>query len=183
MWLRWMETKQVDLGQSRALKWGWRGIVVRSNCPRLIGLIGIAALMAPGCQRGSDLRGVQGSVTYDEQPIASGTIEFMPAAGTKGAMAGAVIQDGSYTVPKDRGVHVGGKYKVSVVAIQKTGRKVAEMTDKDGRGLDEFANYIPAQYNSATKLEVQISTDNPNRHDFHLKNDSQPAADPAEATK
>ena len=157
--------------------------MVRGISPRLTWIFCIAALVAGGCGSGSDLRGVQGQVTLDIQPIATGTIEFTPTAGTKGALAGAVIQDGLYTVPKDRGVHVGGHYKVSIVSMKKTGRKVAEMTGKDGRALDEFANYIPAQFSSATTLQVQISGDNPNHLDFHLKNDTQPTADHAEATK
>jgi hypothetical protein len=151
--------------------------------PRLTQLVGLVLLFAAGCQGSSDLRGIQGSASYDGKPIESGTIEFVPTGGTKGATAGAIIQSGSYTVPRNLGVHVGGKYKVSIVAMKKTGRKVAEMTGKDGHALDEFASYIPAQFNSATKLEVEISGDNPNRLDFHLKNDGSPIAERAEAAK
>ena len=96
--------------------------------------------------------------------------------GTKGPLAGAGIQDSRYEVPQIHGVLAGGTYKVSIVSMKKTGRKVPEFTDKNGKSLDEFANYVPAQFSSVTTLRVKISGDNPNRVDFHLKSDGQPGA-------
>jgi hypothetical protein len=74
-------------------------------------------------------------------------------------------------VPQDRGVRAGGKYKVSIVSMKKTGNPVPGFSDKDGKPLDEYANYIPAEYNSRTQIEVQISDEWVNTFDFHLKKD------------
>src|SRR4051794_13876133 len=131
--------------------------MVRGISLRLSWILCIATLVACGCGSGSDLRSVYGNVTLDDRPVATGTIEFTPLKGTKGPLAGASIQDSRYEVPQQHGVLVGGTYKVSIVSMKKTGRKVQEFTDKNGKSLDEFANFVPAQFNSATTLQVKIT--------------------------
>lgn len=135
-------------------------------------LISFAMLLFHGCAPTSDLRGVQGSVTFEDQPVASGTIEFTPVKGTKGALTGSEIQGGAYSVPQDHGVHTGGTYKVSIVSMRKTGKIVQGLTTPDGKPMDEYANYIPTEHNSSTKIEVKISDESINKIDFHLKKDS-----------
>lgn len=133
-------------------------------------LVATALFLAGGCGGGSDLRRAWGNVSLEGQPIAYGTIEFTPVKGTKGQSAGAVIQHGEYEVPADHGVLAGGSYKVVIVAMKETGATVPGMTDEKGRPLKEFANAIPAQYNSASTLEVTASAErSKNRFDFPLK--------------
>lgn len=137
--------------------------------PRWIAALAIVAVC--GCAPKSELRGVQGAISFDDQLLASGTIEFTPVAGTKGALAGAAIAEGRYSVPQDRGVHTGGKYKVSIISMKKTGSTVPGFSDKDGKPLDEYANFIPKEYGSNSKIEVKISDEWVNKFDFHLKKD------------
>jgi len=145
--------------------------MVHSKGFRPTWIFGVAALVACGCAPTSPLRGVQGTVTLEREPVASGTIEFTPVNGTKGAPAGAAVENGSYLVPQAHGVRVGGTYKVSIVAMKKTGRKVEGFGGKDGKPLDEFAKYIPDEYNSASKLTVRVTDDPVNHIDFPLKKD------------
>jgi hypothetical protein len=128
-------------------------------------------LLVSGCGPHSDLRGVEGRVTLDGQPVTAGTIEFTPTSGTKGGLAGASIEAGSYSVPQERGVRAGGTYRVSIVAMKKTGKHVEGFRGPDGKPLDEFANYIPVEYNSASKVTVRITSNYVNHIDFPLMRD------------
>jgi hypothetical protein len=137
---------------------------------RLMCVAALATILISGC-RGSELRRVWGKVTFDGESIQEGTIEFSPVDGTHGPSAGGAIRDGTYEVPKEHGLLANGTYKVAIIAMKKTGRAAPEFADQNGAALPEYANYIPSQFNSATKLKVSIAEDESNEFIFHLSKD------------
>src|SRR5438552_15350285 len=81
---------------------------------RLLVLVGLVALSS-GCSDGKGI--VNGTVTFDGQPVASGMVTFVKQGGEL-AREGAVIKDGSFQalVPP-------GKYKLELNAQKVTGKR------------------------------------------------------------
>jgi hypothetical protein len=127
----------------------------------------IAAIVA-GCNRGPMLQRAWGTVTLKGQEIQSGTIEFTPIDGTTGSSAGSIIRNGRYEVPAAHGLLAGGKYKVVVVCMAKTGKIVEDFQNVDGKPLYEYANIIPSSFSGSSKLVVNVSGDEDNQFNLHL---------------
>src|SRR5262249_32721442 len=78
----------------------------------------LTALVRAGCGGAPDdlpRQPVYGRVRLNGEPLAQGTIQFQPDGGPRAAAisGGALIQDGSYSIPRDQGL-VPGHYKVSI---------------------------------------------------------------------
>lgn len=83
-------------------------------------------------------------------------------------MVMAVIKDGKYQVPRDKGM-IAGKYKV-VISAPAPGGKVA-VADAPPGDPSGFVNkeLIPAEYNVNSKEFVEIGTGKPNVFDYDIK--------------
>jgi hypothetical protein len=117
----------------------------------------VSLLSLAGCGRPSDVL-VEGTVTYDGQPVEEGAIGFMPTeAGTHSQ--GAVIKNGRFT------------------AMVRPGKKRIEIRgsrplkpDPGDQGLTPGReDFIPAKFNSATTLTADIRADGENRLSFDLR--------------
>jgi len=110
---------------------------------------------------------VQGSVTFDGQPVEEGTIAFEPADG-KGTSAGGTIKDGKYTLSGESAVQPGKKI-VRINAVRKTGQKVeAGPPSPPGTMVEQVERYIPAKYNRQSTLTCEVTASGSNQHDFPL---------------
>jgi hypothetical protein len=131
-----------------------------------VGLLLAGALLG-GCGPGVEGRyPIRGKVTYNGEPVASGSIVFVPAdPDAKGMIrAGGTITDGQYYIPAKYGAYP-GSHKVEIVWRKPTGRKV--MADDPPMPVDERVNVIPAKYNQQTELAVEIKREE-NVFDFAL---------------
>lgn len=118
-----------------------------------------------GCGSSSTVP-VSGQVTFDGKPIENGEIVFTPVEGTAGPTTGGSITNGKYEVPGEKGLLIGGKYRVEINGFANTGRKIEAAP---GYFVDAADNFIPASYNSESTLQVTISADSPDsRNDFAL---------------
>lgn len=117
-----------------------------------------------GTQRGS----VSGTITFDGAPVAEGVISLQPTGDTEGPSAGGHVQAGRYTIAAARGPFP-GRYRVEITASRKTGRVVkAEGLGDGNQTIDESEQFIPAQYNAKSTLEVEIKAGR-NTANFDLK--------------
>jgi hypothetical protein len=108
----------------------------------------VAALVTLGCGDGGAVGKVSGTVTYDGRPLERGQIKFVPASGPT---AGAVIEDGKYTVTK---VSV-GTAKVTISGIKAAGKKkLYDTPDAPERGLAQ--ELLPAKYNEKSELSFEV---------------------------
>jgi hypothetical protein len=128
---------------------------------------GAALSVAVGCGGAPETVDVSGKVTFDGEPVADGQIEFEPQGA--GRMAFAAITAGQYATPRDRGVQP-GNYLVRITASRPTGKKA----DADSFIRDEAAaaineQFVPAKYNSASELQIEIEPAASAVHDFELK--------------
>lgn len=106
---------------------------------------------------------VSGSVSFNGEPVAKGTLMFIPHADVKGSPVQIECTDGKYTSPS-KGIPV-GMNKVQILAVKKTGKK---FKNPDNVMEDEYVQYIPTQFNEESTLNVEIKKGS-NTHDFILK--------------
>ena len=72
-------------------------------------------LLFSGCGKAGP--SVVGTVLLDGDPLPSGRIRFVPVEGTRGPDAGAVIEEGKYSVGKGLAV---GKYRVEIHGLKES---------------------------------------------------------------
>jgi len=95
-------------------------------------------------------------------------MRLFPMGETEGDGAGVPIKGGTFSLPEDSGLTSGG-YRVSIIGIRKTGRKIRNQEHRPGdpKTFDETVQYIPQRYNVRTELQVQLQA-GPNEKDFEL---------------
>jgi hypothetical protein len=108
---------------------------------------------------------ISGTVTLDGKPLDHGDITLNPIEA--GPSAGGTITDGVFTIARFAGPSA-GKYRVMIMAIRPTGRRVRDADGPPGSTVAELANVIPARYNTRTELEVDVKREGPNQYTFEL---------------
>jgi hypothetical protein len=131
----------------------------------------LAVGLVAGCAGGDELprESVWGTVTLDNQPLATGVIQFSPADKAAGAAlnsAGGQITDGKFSISREQGL-VPGKYSVAINAASKTERTKPAQVGA-GKMSDLAKELIPAEYNSATTLTADVKKGGGNDFTFTL---------------
>lgn len=123
-----------------------------------IAMLIIVAL--PGCDNGRAT--VTGQVTYQGQPVESGSINFEPLDG-RGGTAGGTIENGAFRLSGAAGV-VPGKKRVRITVMQKTGKRVpAGPMYPAGTMFDDVKVINPPLQ------EAEVVAGEENQFDFPLK--------------
>lgn len=125
-----------------------------------------------GCQTSPPTVDVSGMVTFEDKPIASGQIRFVPVDGTEGRDVGARITDGSYRLEEQHRLRRDGKYRVEIRNSEKVNK---EMPDSE-RPLIVRENTLPEIHNVDAKTIVTV-TGEMQQLDFHLKATSKTTGD------
>jgi len=118
----------------------------------------ILSLIGASCSHETRRYPVSGRVTIDGQPISSGDILFVPVAGDRGPDAGT-IKDGKYDFLATEGKK---RVEISASKIRRGGARGA-----GGEPVPE--EYIPARYNTESKLSAEVQARQTNRLDFSLE--------------
>jgi hypothetical protein len=136
---------------------------------RCLALLLIAGcFLAPACTRAPETpqRGkLEGKVTLNGKPVASGLIRFM-AIDPNGTNVVATITDGQYSVPEGQGPSK-GKYRIEFSVPSATKRRVPN-DDVPGQFLDEAPETLPARYHSKSEITADYDPAQPRAHDFQL---------------
>lgn len=123
-------------------------------------------VLIPGC--GGTIA-VEGTVTFNGEPVAEGSISFEAPDGSTPTFGGR-IENGAYHIVDLPGKAAGTRV-VRVVASRKTGRKVpAGPPAPPGTMVDEIER-APARYNDRSTLTAELQRAGPNRYDFALQSD------------
>jgi len=123
-----------------------------------------------GCDGRVSKVAVSGSVTYDGEPIADGQVAFEPRG--EGRMEFGIITDGKYSIPQEFGL-VPGTYLIRITGNRPTGQ-MAKLDSfvTDDRSREIFEQFLPAKYNAASQLEVEIPAESHVTQDFQLEKSS-----------
>ncbi len=103
---------------------------------------------------------VAGTVSMNGQPIAQGTIGFIPAD-MQGATAETVIEDGSYSVRIPR-----GEKNVVIHGYEKVGERFP--WGKDNPPADVLKEIVPKEFNEGSTLTFSANA-NDSEANFELK--------------
>jgi hypothetical protein len=125
-------------------------------CALLCLFLALDVLVASGC--GSNTRNIRGKITLDGEPVAKGSINFIPKDG-KGATAGGIITDGTYTAD---GVSL-GTMRVEI----RSGKVVGQREVKGPGETDIVKEIIPTLFNEQSNLFEEITSDK-SEYDFAL---------------
>jgi len=133
-------------------RWHWR---IRARLPLLLAGLGLS-----GCSAGDDdlpRQPVSGTVRFDGKNLARGTILFFPDNRTKSDGSnptGDVILNGRFSIPRRKGP-TPGKYKISIFAERARADRIQH--EASPGSIDPRADTkIPAKFNAATELEVEV---------------------------
>lgn len=135
--------------------------------------ISFAIFAGCGAKSGPQRSSVKGKISFDGQPVASGSIIFLPAQGVTGPSSGAEIRDGAYEIPEASGP-VLGAHRVEITATRTEGTETVAGVDgatggaSGGGSIPKVTMYIPPQYNQNSILEAEIKS-GANTFDFELK--------------
>ena len=132
-------------------------------------LTALISTLVSGCTNDYGGRqGVKGAVKLKGAALDSGTIEFVPLDGDRATQGGAVIANGSYSIPRESGL-MPGKYRVIITAGD--GRTPASNPDEGpgptGRNIVSV-DRIPAEYNVDSKQEVEVTKAGPNVFNYDI---------------
>jgi hypothetical protein len=138
-------------------------------------LVVFAALaLAAGCSgAGDDLprEAVSGNVTLDGQPLANGSISFVPAGGSTSSEptgAGGEIRSGKFSIAREGGL-VPGNYNVSVYASERGTERTKPAQAGNLKPTELPKQLIAAKYNTNTELKAEIKKGGGNDLTFTLQ--------------
>jgi hypothetical protein len=137
-------------------------------------MLGLIILPPTGCGAPveDDLprEAISGAVTFEGEPLPKGTIQFRPASQAEATASGAMIDDGRFVVPRDKGL-VPGNYKVQIDAREDAGAPLAQgdLPGAPNVSKKKPAALIPPRYNSKTELTAEVKAGGPNDFTFDLK--------------
>lgn len=137
----------------------------------LIALVAGVSMVAAvcGCGSGSPQgrKAVSGKVTLDGVPIQQGSIQFQPTE--KGGMvAGAMITDGAYKIPADKGP-AAGKYKVVISAPEGGSTGLGPDGMPGAAPPKPPKDLVPANFNSQTTLTETVGDKSSYEFNYELK--------------
>lgn len=131
--------------------------------PIVVAALVCALLVLAGCGSATPLR-IQGSVTFNGEPVDGGAIVFYPI-GTDAYGKGGEILGGKYVLEGDR-IPKPGQHRVEVTWNKKTGRTI--LSNDPPNKIDETIQVIPKQFNGVkSTLTVEIQADK-DTYDFPL---------------
>ncbi len=119
-----------------------------------------------GCSSEKQRLPIQGNITFNGKAVMEGSIQFHPLVPTEGFLEGAMIQEGKYKIPAQKGL-LPGKYQVLVSAPDYKGKK-PDPTAAPG-AVYQSKELFPEIYNTKSTLAVEVTLQGPNNFDFHLK--------------
>lgn len=120
-------------------------------------------LLCAGCSSDSG-ETVSGTITLDGTPLSQGRVTLVPLE--KGPTSGGAIVDGEYSVLLKL-ESLPAKYLVQISSIQPTGRMIKHPDGPDGQ-MEETREVIPARYNAASELTIELNDNQSAPFDFNL---------------
>jgi hypothetical protein len=113
---------------------------------------------------------VSGKIVLDGAPLDSGSIRFTARSREKFMAAGALIRDGSFRIPRDKGL-VPGTYQVEISAPDDKSPLVMTPVG-NGRSTLVAKERIPPEYNTKSNQQVEVTADGDNKFDFNIASKS-----------
>ena len=136
---------------------------------RLLGAVFAVLLVAlAGCGRRSDRLAVSGDVTLDGAPLDQGSIRLTSTGSGKLFASGAMIHEGKFHVPQDKGLPP-GTFRVEISSPDTAAPLVVYKGAPGEPTLPPTApERIPPEFNSNSKQTVELTTGGDNHFKFDI---------------
>jgi hypothetical protein len=128
----------------------------------LAALLGVA-----GCGPRTDRLEIKGTVTLDGAPLDGGSIRLTSVGAEKLMAAGAMIQNGEYLIPQEKGL-VPGTYHLEINAPDSDAPPIMMRATPGGPGIPVAPDRIPTEYNLKSDKTVEVTADGSNEFDFDI---------------
>lgn len=110
---------------------------------------------------------IVGDVSLGGQPVSSGSIEFEPSGSqSERTQSGAIITDGKYTIPAEKGL-VAGEYRVRISVMEEVAGSKKENADPMLASA-QYVDLAPPDFGSQTKQKVTVEKGKENKFDFKM---------------
>jgi hypothetical protein len=129
----------------------------------------VSVLFTPvlsGCGPHTDRLTVSGKVILDGVPLDSGSIRFTATDRQKFMAAGAMIKDGSFSIPRAKGL-LPGTYQVEISAPD-TKSPLTMTPVGNGRSTLVARERIPPEFNTNSTQQIEVKADGDNQFDFDI---------------
>jgi hypothetical protein len=130
-------------------------------------LVALGLFATLGCKPRSDRLPIDGKVTLNGTSLDSGSIRFSSTGGQKLFASGAMIQNGEYHIPQEKGLPP-GKYHLEINAPDSAAPLVAAPAAPGEPTIRTAPERIPNEYNVNSKKTVEITADDKNHFDFDI---------------
>lgn len=127
-----------------------------------------------GCGNSNGTFELSGTVKFDGAPMQAGTISFAPMDKDT-RPAGAMFKDGAYFISAKDGL-MPGEYLVKIygepVQVSTEGLSVEQLmltTEEQHQSTVTPAQPVPAEYNTASRYVIEITSTGPNVFDFEIQ--------------
>lgn len=127
----------------------------------------MASVLIVGCGPTSDRLRIRGEVRLDGKPIDRGSIRFTPMDGGQSLSAGAMIRDGEFDVPQERGLPP-GTYRLSVSSPDREGEKVPYRAGPGQPTIMVTRDRIPVSYNMESEHQIELEASGKNFFEFDI---------------
>lgn len=107
-------------------------------------------------------------VTFDNEPLNQGYLTFQPEPDTPGPSTAADIVEGNFSIPSQMEV-LPGTFRIQIEFHRPSGEK--QKKPRNGELFEVQEQFIPARYNSASTLTVEVKNNQRNRFEFTLVNE------------
>jgi len=125
-------------------------------------------ILFSGCGPRSDRLAVSGNVTLDGAPLDQGSIRLTSTGTGKLFASGAMIQNGEFHVPQEKGLPP-GTYRIEISSPNTAAPLVVYKSAPGEPALPPTApERIPAEYNSNSKHTVDVTAGGDNHFKFEI---------------
>jgi len=126
-------------------------------------------LGATGCDSPTGRMEVSGEVSFNGTELKSGSIRLTLMGDEKLFSSGAMIRDGKYLIPREKGLWP-GKYYVVISAPDEDAPEI-RVRDISGRlGPPAAPELIPSEYNTHSQKTIEVTSDGENHFVFDIMN-------------
>jgi hypothetical protein len=132
-------------------------------------ILAVTGLVVTGCDTPTGRMEVSGEVSFNGTELKRGSIRLTLVGGEKLFSSGAMIRDGKYFIPREKGLWP-GKYHVVISAPDEDAPKVT-VRDNSGRPSPPVApELIPPEYNIDSQKTIEVTSDGENHFEFDIMN-------------
>jgi hypothetical protein len=111
---------------------------------------------------------ISGAVTVDGAPLQRGNVGFQPIEKTSTTSGGAVVMEGKYSVPRDKGLPT-GKYRVRINAAASGAGGEAQSTAPPGAPAPPPQELIPPEWNENSEHTIEVTEKGPFVFNFEVQ--------------